>query len=452
MRLRPRGLRVRSAGGFALLALVLSVALSVGTYQVARRYLLDQRQGLATSQAVLHAQIIDGQLAGRAQLRDENVLAALAQTRGRAVLLVEGTWYAPIVDLNERRIPAGLLDLVRNDVAGRQRISFSGVPYFLIGVPTSSFEGGYFEFVPATEYESTLRTLAAVLAIGATVTTLVGALLGWVLSRRVLRPLRRAAETAQAMSDGDLQQRLEVGDDPDLLPFADSFNTMAESLEARIAREQRFTADVSHELRTPLTAMGSAVALARRSGSRERTEFAIDVIADQVDHLRRLTLELLDLSRIDAHRIETALDPVDVTRIVARQAELHGAVHAVVTPAQPVLHVVDPVRFERVVGNLIENALRYGGGATRIECARQGTVVRLTVDDAGPGVPLDERTSIFGRFHRGSAEAPPGLPKGTGLGLSLVDEFVRLDGGRVWVEDSPDGGARFVVELPPAVQ
>jgi signal transduction histidine kinase len=70
------------------------------------------------------------------------------------------------------------------------------------------------------------------------------------------------------------------------------------------------------------------------------------------------------------------------------------------------------------------------------------------VDDCGPGVPTDERTSIFGRFHRGSAQPGSDQPKGTGLGLSLVDEYVRLEHGRVWVEDAPTGGARFVVEIP----
>lgn len=449
MRLLPRGLRARSAVGFALLALSLSLMLSIATYQLARWYLLDQRQTLATRQTVLHAQVVNGQLSGQSVLSDEEILAALARTKGRAVLEVDGQWYSAVVDLNESRIPAGLLDATRAGVPQRQRIVVNQVPYFVVGIPLPDVNTTYFEFVPATEYERTLRTLALVLGAVASVTTALGAASGFVLSRRVLRPLTAVAETAQAMNAGDLRRRLEVGDDPDLLPVAESFNSMASSLEARIAREQRFTADVSHELRTPLTAMGSAVSLAQRTASPERTAFAIDVLGEQVDHLRRLTLELLDLSRVDAGRDDEHRELVDVNAMALRLVAAQGlAADVVVGAAIPMLHEVNSLRFERTIGNLLENATRYGGGATRVECRHVGGNLQVMVDDCGPGVDVSERTSIFGRFHRGSAIAAPNQPKGTGLGLSLVDEYVRLEGGRVWVEDNPVGGARFIVEIP----
>lgn len=449
MRVLPRGLRARSASGFALLALVLSVVLSVATYQLARWYLLDQRQSLAVKQAVLHAQVLGGQLSGFTDPTDDELLALLAQTRSRAVLQVGDTWYSAVVDLDQSRVPPALIDATRSGEPQQQRVRINGVPYFIVGVPIVGVPAIYVEFASATEYERTLRTLGYVLAAVASITTLLGALSGWVLSRRVLRPLDSVAASARAMSEGDLRQRLEVGDDPDLQPVAESFNTMAESLSDRIAREQRFTADVSHELRTPLTALSSAVALAQRSGTPERTAFAIDVLGDQVDHLRRLTLELLELARIDAGRDDSTREMVDVTRIVTRQAEAHGVGAALASVSEiPVAHELNPVRFERVVANLLENAQRYGGGATHVEWGKVGSSLRLTVDDAGPGVPLEERRAVFGRFHRGSATVETGAVKGTGLGLSLVDEFVRLDGGEVWVEDSPDGGARFVVEIP----
>jgi two-component system sensor histidine kinase MtrB len=341
-----------------------------------------------------------------------------------------------------------MVDGSKGGVTLQQRIRVNGVPYFVVGVPMPALDATYFEFVPAVEYERTLRTLGYVLLAAASITTALGAFSGWLLSKRVLRPLTSVAASAQAMSAGDLSQRLDVGDDPDLQPVAASFNSMAESLEQRIEREQRFTADVSHELRTPLTAMSSAVALAQRSKSEERTAFAIDVLADQVEHLRRLTLELLELARIDAGREDVQRELVDAAFLVARQADLHGAADAVVGEGIPVVHELSPIRFERVVANLLENADRYGGGPTRVECRHVGSTLRLVVDDAGPGVSSAERASIFGRFHRGAATAAAGHPKGTGLGLSLVDEFVRMDGGRVWVEDAPGGGARFVVEIP----
>ena len=227
-------------------------------------------------------------------------------------------------------------------------------------------DAAYFEFVPLTEYQRTLETLAAVLVVGASLTTIGGAVAGWLASRRLMRPLGDVALAARAMSAGDLTSRLEVGHDPDLEPVAESFNEMAESLEARIDRELRFTADVSHELRTPLTAMASAVSLARRSEMSGRAKFAVDVLEDQVDHLRRLTLELLEISRIDAGVSELRLDDVDVE--VATCQALMGADVDVAKMRSwldgDVIHRLDRTRYDRVLANLLENADRYGGGVS----------------------------------------------------------------------------------------
>jgi signal transduction histidine kinase len=304
--------------------------------------------------------------------------------------------------------------------------------------------------VPIIEYRRTLETLLTVLVLGASLTTVGGAVAGWLASRRLMRPLGDVALAAQAMSAGDLKRRLEVGHDPDLEPVAESFNEMAESLEARIERELRFTADVSHELRTPLTAMASAVSLARRSEISGRVKFAVDVLDDQVDHLRRLTLELLEISRIDAGVSELRLDDIDVEE-ATRQALASAGVDAATLTSRlegDVLQRLDRTRYDRVMANLLENADRYGGGVMAVELLRLDDHLIVRVDDAGPGVPLDERTAIFGRFHRGSIEQPPDRPKGTGLGLALVDEHVRMHGGTATVTDSPWGGARFVISLP----
>ena len=111
---------------------------------------------------------------------------------------------------------------------------------------------------------------------------------------------------------------------------------------------------------------------------------------------------------------------------------------------------IDKRRLARVVQNLIDNAAKYGDGATRVEVADRGTSMQIAVEDSGTGVPLDERIVIFDRFSRGGAGGRRGSDTGVGLGLALVNEHIRLHGGRVWVEDRPDGemGARFVVELP----
>jgi Signal transduction histidine kinase len=110
----------------------------------------------------------------------------------------------------------------------------------------------------------------------------------------------------------------------------------------------------------------------------------------------------------------------------------------------------DKRRLARLISNLLDNADRYGGGATAIVVENEGPNLRIAIEDSGPGIPEAERAAIFERFSRGSAGGRRGGDSGTGLGLSLVIEDARLHRGRVWVEERPDGlpGARFVVELP----
>jgi signal transduction histidine kinase len=227
-------------------------------------------------------------------------------------------WYAAVVELNETRIPPSLLRRVDETGAARQRLIVNGSPFVAVGVRLPGQDATYFEFVPVVEYQRTLETLIVVLVVAATATTLAGAVAGWFASKRLVRPLVAVGEASEAISAGNLSQRLDVGGDSDLDRVARSFNQMARSLEERIARELRFTADVSHELRTPLTAMASAVSLAQRASLDERAQFAVQVLDAQVEHLRTLTLQLLEISRIDAGVAELQLEEVDVEALTCR--------------------------------------------------------------------------------------------------------------------------------------
>jgi two-component system sensor histidine kinase MtrB len=449
-----RGLRARSAVAFAAMALVLSIVLSTATYQLARWYLLDKREALATRQVTLNALVVKGQLAG-GEIRPSDVLDTLrSTTNARAVLRVDGTWYAVVVQLSQTAVPTSLLSVVATNGAGHQRAVVNGEPYLIYGITIPGRNAQYYEFVSAEEYARTMSVLARVLLAAASVTTLGGAAAGWLISRRLIRPLSIVGASARAISAGDLSHRLDDGDDPDLHQVASSFNEMASSLEERIERERRFTADVSHELRTPLTAMGSAVSLARRSDLSERGVFAMDVLEQQLQGFRRLTLELLEISRIDAGIAALDLTDIDVATVITAvmaQADCDPALFDDrMRPSG--IFPLDGTRFERVVANLVENADRYAGGIVAITTDLEDDHLVVTVDDAGPGVPEDERTAIFGRFNRGSRDQPIDKPKGTGLGLSLVDEHVRLHGGTVEVTGSPFGGARFVVRIPRGVR
>ena len=260
----PRGLRTRTSITFALLALLLSVTLSGVTYELSRWYLLGQREALATRQVMINA-LVAKELISSDETRSQNLMSSLgAVSNARAVIRLDGVWHAAVVDLNENRLPASLVDAVETTGPARQRVKVNGVPYIVVGTRLPGLDAEYFEFIAFAEYQRTLSTFETTLIVAASITTVIGAFAGWMASRRVIRPLADVAVAARAMSAGDLTRRLDVGQDVDLAPVASSFNEMATSLEQRIAREQRFTSDVSHELRTPLTAMASAVSLAQR--------------------------------------------------------------------------------------------------------------------------------------------------------------------------------------------
>ncbi|MGH7361792.1 MAG: sensor histidine kinase [Candidatus Methylomirabilales bacterium] len=170
-----------------------------------------------------------------------------------------------------------------------------------------------------------------------------------------------------------------------------------------------------------------------------------------MDRFQELVQDLLEISRIDAGAGEVVAEPVragELVRHAVRASRRPTATVEVAADTEDLVVSVDKRRLERVLANLVDNAETHGAGIVRVAVERAGGAVRVVVDDAGPGVGEAERERIFERFVRGAAAGRRGHGEGTGLGLSLVMEHVRRHDGRVWVEDRPGGGARFVVELP----
>jgi two-component system sensor histidine kinase MtrB len=292
-----------------------------------------------------------------------------------------------------------------------------------------------------------LRYLATALAIGAGVTTLFAAGLGWSTSRRLLRPLSRFSEAASEIAGGGLDTRMAPESDPDLALLASSFNEMADAVQTRIEREVRFASDVSHELRSPITALAAAVEVldGRRADLPDRSQQALDVVVGQVRRFDQMVMDLLELSRIDSGSTELHREPIDLHELISRINHRYGfgSTPIDVDPSVPSPIRVDKLRFERILANLLENAREHAGGPTRVSAetyGRHGIV--LTVEDAGPGVARSERARIFERFARGSAARHR---VGTGLGLALVAEHAEAHGGEAWAEDRPGGGAQFKV-------
>ena len=329
----------------------------------------------------------------------------------------------------------------------------------MFGIPLPGI-GGYFEFFDVGEDDRTLSNVALSLLLASVITTLLGVLLGVFAARRAVRPVAEAAQAAKAIAGGHLGTRLPPTDDPDLGVLASSFNDMASALQVRIERDARFASDVSHELRSPLMTLSASVEVmeARRHELPERSQAALDLLTSDVSRFQGLVEDLLEISRFDAGAIRLHLEDLPVVQFVSNAVAVSSAPHSPVTATERVEDAVirgDRRRLARVIANLIDNAKAYGGGEPEVTIAEGNAAdepvshVRIGVEDHGPGVPVEERALIFERFARGATAGRRSGSEGAGLGLALVDEHVRMHGGRVWVEDRLDGepGARFVIEL-----
>jgi len=219
---------------------------------------------------------------------------------------------------------------------------------------------------------------------------------------------------------------------------------VARLLEADRFRSQ-LVASVSHELRTPITSIRGAVAAARRDRDPERLAELLGVIDRQANRLQTMVEEILDSARIDQHSPTRPrhIDVAALVRLVALDAEVAGRPVRVHAPERCEA-AVDPEAMRRILGNLIDNAHKYGTPPVEVTLTPTDGELALTVRDHGPGVPPHLRQRIFERFYR---EDPNGTRPGIGLGLAIVRGLAEAMGGRVWVDDAPGGGARFGVVL-----
>ena len=447
---RRRSLRLstRVTVFFGVVALLGGLGLTLATFLFARNSLVNQRAAQAKAAATAHALTFNEALENPDSLPD-TMLDLDVEKGGCAVLLTDPPRTSSLACPT---FPTDLIETVQFGQSGQITFRGSkGETYLGIGITLRQHEVGYLEAFPMQTTERTLRALATALAVGSILASILATVFGWSTSRRLLRPLSRVADAAGEIASGTLDARLEPGDDPDLRRLATSFNDMADAVQSRIEREQRFASDVSHELRSPITALTAAVEVldAKRGDLPDRTQQALDVVVGQVRRFDSMVIDLLELSRIDAGAHDLNEESVDLVELCGRVAARFGysKLPIEVNKRAKVRAVVDRVRFDRILGNLLENATTHGDGPTRISI-EPGTTKRsvlIVVEDHGPGVAASERTRIFERFARGSAARHR---IGTGLGLALVSEHAQALGGLAWVEDRPGGGTRFVVQFP----
>jgi signal transduction histidine kinase len=444
---------------FALGAALLSLLLASTTWALTRENLLDQRERLATRQAFRNSTVVQAQLSGgQADTNLRDTLNSLNSDAPARSLVRDDAdrWTNQSTEFDEGTLPPDLLELVGDGTAARMKTVVDGEPQLIVGIPLSEVGGLYFEFVSLADTQSTLESLSTSLFGAALVTSLAGAAVGWWAGRRTLRPLADVSVAAEAIAGGRLDTRLGEIDDPDLGILATSFNHMAQVLEERIEQDTRFASDVSHELRSPLMTLSASIeVLASRRAEMpdDAARSAVDLMVADVARFKQLVEDLLEISRFDAGaaRLELSeIRPGELTTQAVAWSETPDVPIEVDPELAGALIRADKRRLVRVIANLLDNARKYGGGATRVEVAKAPDAIRWAVEDAGPGVPEDERELIFDRFSRGAGSSRRTGSEGVGLGLSLVAEHIALHKGRVWVEDRPDAqeGARFVVELP----
>jgi two-component system sensor histidine kinase MtrB len=451
----PLSLRLRAIVGFGAVSLLLAGTLSLFTYVLVRNWVVADRRSGAVHQAYISARLVGSRIRSGGTDYAALLSGLQATTSGHALIERDGKWYASSVSVDPGQVPASLQTVVAGDHAGWQTVSTAHGPVLAIGVPIAEASARLYLLEPLDDIQHTLAVLAAVLAVGAGVATAVGAGTGALVSRRILRPLRDVSAVARDIADGRHDARLAAsGGDPDLEPLVVSFNRMVDELEERARREARFAADVSHDLRGPLAAFAAAVSVVQRRRDKLPPEAcaAVDMLDQEVQSFARLVSDLLDISRFEAGTAALDTDRVDVVDLVDRVlADTSHEVPVFVEPPGYRPHVsVDRRRMHQVFANLLENADRYAGGATRVTIEPATGGVAVAVEDHGPGVPPELRQAIFSRYERGRAEHDPAMPRGTGLGLALAAQHTKLHGGSIRVEDAPEGGARFVIELPEA--
>ncbi len=439
---RRAGLATRVAVAFALISLVVALMVSGATYLGTSVYLLQQREDAALSRALIDARIVDAALVeGVKQGRALDRLVATEDSQ--SLLRVGDVWYSSNVTVSPRELPPDLLDSAEREGGSWQRFPVSSGEVFLaVAVPV---EGGMFvESFSFATLDQVLTILRWVLVAAAIMAFLVGGGVGRAAGVRLLRPLADVADGARRITAGDMRARVPVPEDPDLSAISTAFNDMAAAVQDRLERERRFSANVSHELRSPLTGIVGTADLLERRIERlpEREANLIRALGSQVRRFSATVLDLLEISRIGGDEIVQE-EAIDIGLLIDELLSTRGLSRSLRVGDNFAMRL-DPRRFERIVGNLIDNAQRHGEGVTGVATERTGAGLRLIVDDAGPGVPKALAEQIFEPFARGDATSPDGA----GLGLAIVREQVRLLGGSVLVEESPGGGARFVVDLP----
>jgi two-component system sensor histidine kinase MtrB len=419
---------------------------------------------------------ISGVLSGLATTTNGGFVAILPPKSGRIPI---GPQTSPTNDRLTAVIPTALQDVVGGTPNRPGQIAHEFVtadlgdqdhpgqqPYLVYGSPVVVGFGQFelYYFFPLESEEAAADLVRTTVIATGTALVLLLAVLAALTTRLVVQPVRTAARTAQRLSAGLLDQRMQVRGEDDLALLAASFNQMAENLQRQIIRleemsrlQRRFTSDVSHELRTPLTTVRMAADLifTERQDFEPAVARSAELLHAELDRFEALLTDLLEISRFDAGFAVLDAEPIDLVPVVTAVAERlrslaerAGAPVELRLPDAPVIAEVDQRRVERILRNLVGNAIEHAEGRpVTVTLAADEAAAAVTVRDRGVGLHPGEEKLVFNRFWR----ADPSRARqtgGTGLGLSISLEDARLHGGWLEAWGSSGTGAQFRLTLP----
>lgn len=364
------------------------------------------------------------------------------------------------------KVPVGMRNFVENNQQATQIHTAGSATYLMVGAPITTATRPiqlYLLFPLATEQKTVTTVQNTLMVAGLALLALLAGITNMV-TRQVVIPVRRAADVAERFADGHLDQRLDVSGEDDLAKLAVSYNEMAASIQRQIQQleefgqlQRRFTSDVSHELRTPLTTvrMAADVLHASREQFPPGLARSTELLVDELDRFESLLHDLLEISKLDAGVEDLAAEPTDVRRIVERAVEqvsviagTAGSPVEIDLPGQAVEAEIDPRRVERILRNLLANAVDHGEGLpVRVTLAADDDAFAVTVRDYGVGLRPGEAELVFNRFWR----ADPSRNRrtgGTGLGLAISQEDARLHNGWLDAWGEPGRGSCFRLTVP----
>ena len=377
------------------------------------------------------------------------------------------------LDLDTTVIPEDLRVMVRKSTG---RVVFQSVtlpvvngehPAVVVGAQIEVPIAGLYELYLVYDLVSAQQTLDFVQSTlffgGAILIILIGGV-AYYVTTRLVTPVRVAVEAAEELAAGALEKRLTEKGQDIIANLARSFNSMAASIEGQIGTlnklskmQQRFVSDVSHELRTPLTTIKLSVAILeqQRDELPENAIRSLDTLQSQLTRFEALLGDLLEISRYDAGAVTAEFEMADINGIVGLAlshieplAQARSCQMVVDLPAGPVFAEVDGRRIERVLRNLLSNAIEHGEGKSiDVAVGESDTAVAITIQDHGIGMTRSELDRVFDRFWR----ADPARKRtvgGTGLGLAIATEDTNLHNGWLQATSKPNEGSTFRLTLP----